>query len=68
METLSIKMCRRLCLRANRQGTKIVKKTRLEILTKRLTSKLSQKDSLGNLVKKTRLEIKSGRNNPIKYV
>ena len=55
------KNSQRLCLRANRLGTKIVKKTHLDIFSKRLTWKFSQKDSPGNYVKKTHLEIKSKR-------
>ena len=51
------KNSRRLCLRANRLGTKIVKKTHLDIFSKRLTWKFSQKESPGNFVKKNHLEI-----------
>ena len=55
------KNSRRLCLRANRLGTKIVKKTHLEIMSKRITWKLSQKESPGKFVKKTHLENLSKR-------
>ena len=63
LENNMSKNSRRLCLRANRLGTKIVKKTHLDIFSKRLTWKLSQKELPGIFVKKTHLEIKSKRIN-----